>query len=271
MRNSNRGRVLFGAGVLGLLAQGSAIAADAAEDRDLEEVVVTGTRIAGSVGMAAPTPVTAVSAEELTAMSPSTLISALSQLPQFYGNTNNDVRTGFFSAPGAGNLNLRGLNTGGSGRTLTLLNGRRVVPATGFGSVDINILPTALVKRVDTVTGGASAAYGTDAVAGAVNFILDTNYTGWQVSALAGTTSRSDHDNTQFSAAWGTSLGSRTHLLLSAEYYQADQIDNYQSRSWYKGYSLLLNPDLSPTPGYTCAADFVKSGSRITRPECRTA
>ena len=116
-------------------------------------------------------------------MSPSTLISALSQLPQFYGNTNSDVRTAFFSSPGSGNLNLRGLNTGGSGRTLTLLDGRRVVPANGYGSVDINILPSALVKRVDTVTGGASAAYGTDAVAGAVNFILDTDYDGWQVNA----------------------------------------------------------------------------------------
>ena len=68
-------------------------------------------------------------------------------------------------------------------------------PRTGFGSVDMNILPESLVKRVDTVTGGASAAYGTDAVAGVVNFILDTEYTGWQSHAQSGATSRSDHDN----------------------------------------------------------------------------
>src|SRR5690606_37984464 len=105
--------------------------------------------------------------------------------PQFLGNTTNDTTTGFFGSPGAGNLNLRGLNTGGSGRTLTLLDGRRVVPATGLGSVDINILPSALVSRIDTVTGGATAAYGTDAVAGAVNFILDSNYTGWRATAQA--------------------------------------------------------------------------------------
>ncbi len=236
-------RAVAGAGVLGLaLAQtGTVIAADAADDETLEEVVVTGSRIA-NVGMTAPTPVTAVTTEELTTLSPSTLISALSQLPQFYGNTNNDVRSGFFSSPGAGNLNLRGLNTGGSGRTLTLLDGRRVVPATGFGSVDINILPSALVKRIETVTGGASAAYGTDAVAGAVNFILDTRYEGWQVNAQAGSTSRGDHDNMLYSAAWGGSIGERAHLLVSAEHYQADQVDSFSERGWYQGYSLIANP-----------------------------
>jgi len=155
----------------------AAQASTPAAEQELGEVVVTGSRITGSVGMTTPTPVTAVTADELAALSPSTLISAMSQLPQFYGNSNNDVRSGFFGSGGSGNLNLRGLNTGGqSGRTLTLLNGRRIVPGTGIGTVDINILPSALLKRVDTVTGGASAAYGTDAVAGAVNFIVDTEY-----------------------------------------------------------------------------------------------
>ncbi len=140
MRHSHRGTgVPFSAALLSLaLCQAAPI--HAAETEELSEVTVTGSRIA-NVGMAAPTPVTAVSLDELSTLSPGTLVSALSQLPQFYGNTTSDVRTGFFSSPGEGNLNLRGLNTGGSGRTLTLLDGRRVVPATGFGSVDINILP----------------------------------------------------------------------------------------------------------------------------------
>ena len=234
-----------------------------AQEEDLGEVVVTGSRITGSVGMTTPTPVTAVTAEELMALSPSTLISALSQLPQFYGNSNNDVRSGFFGSGGSGNLNLRGLNTGGqSGRTLTLLNGRRVVPGTGIGTVDINILPSALLKRVDTVTGGASAAYGTDAVAGAVNFIVDTEYTGWQLNAQAGTTSRSDHDNMLYSAAWGGDLGERSHLLLSAEYYHADQVLNYGGRDWYEGYSLVPNPVTSnTTPRLLAAANVVPSNA----------
>jgi iron complex outermembrane recepter protein len=247
MGNSKRGtNALTSALALGLTLTAGlpARAADQTpqqKEEELEEVMVTGSRITNT-GMTAPTPVTAVTAEELTVLSPSTLISAMSQLPQFYANTTSDARVNFFASPGAGNLNLRGLNTGGSGRTLTLLDGRRVVPATGFGSVDINILPTALLKRVETVTGGASAAYGTDAVAGAVNFILDTRYNGWQVNAQAGTTSRNDHDTMQYSAAWGAPLGERAHILLSAEYYQADPIDSYTSRSWYRGVSLIANP-----------------------------
>jgi outer membrane receptor protein involved in Fe transport len=213
-------------------------ATDGSQD---DAIVVTGSRIANS-GMQAPTPVTVVSATDLTTLSPSTLIAAMSQLPQFLGNTSNNVRTGFFSSPGEGNLNLRGLNTGGSGRTLTLLDGRRIVPATGYGSVDINVLPTALMQRVETVTGGASAAYGTDAVAGAVNFILNTKYTGWEVSAQGGITGQGDHKNWELSGAYGTKLGSNAHLLVSAEFYHADGIDSIADRGWYKGYSLINNP-----------------------------
>lgn len=264
MRISNRGGMWLGSGVLGLaLAQGVPAAGTPEEDSEITEVVVTGSRIS-NVGMSAPTPVTAISTDELEVLSPGTLISALSQLPQFYGNTNSDVRTGFFSSPGVGNLNLRGLNTGGSGRTLTLLDGRRVVPSNGFGSVDINILPQSLVSRVDTVTGGASAAYGTDAVAGAVNFILDTDYTGWQLNAQAGTTDRGDRDNVQYSAAWGTKLGDRAHLLLSAEYYHADRVNNYGGRNWYQGYSLIQNPSTSnATPRLLNRADTVSAISTI--------
>jgi iron complex outermembrane receptor protein len=231
-----------------------------AQDTGTEEIVVTGSLIRNVTGMSTPTPVTAVSSAELIALSPSTMISALSQLPQFLGNTTNDVRSGFFGSPGSGNLNLRGLNTGGSGRTLTLLNGRRVVPANGAGSVDINILPSALVQRVDTVTGGASAAYGTDAVAGAVNFILDTDYTGWQASLQTGATGESDHDNTLYSVAWGTPIGERMHLLLSGEYYQADRVDGFAERDWYQGYSLINNPDTSnSTPRFLLRPNVVSA------------
>jgi len=258
MRVSNRGsRALIGAGLVGVALAASAQAAqpESADDtatEELAEIVVTGSRIATSIGMETPTPVTAITADELDVLSPSTLISALSQLPQFYGNTNNDTRSSFFNSPGAGNLNLRGLNTGGSGRTLTLLDGRRVVPGNGYGSVDINLLPSTLLKRVDTVTGGASAAYGTDAVAGAVNFILDTKYNGWQLNAQAGSTSRNDRGNMEYSAAWGIPIGNRMHLLASAEYYKAERVDSFADRGWYQGYALINNPAANTltTPGY---------------------
>ena len=211
--------------------------------------------------MSTPTPVTAVTADELLALSPSTLISALSQLPQFYGNSTNDVRSGFFGSGGSGNLNLRGLNTGGSRPHADAAEWPSRRAGHRHRQVDINILPSALIKRVDTVTGGASAAYGTDAVAGAVNFILDTEYTGWQMNAQAGTTSRSDRDNMLYSAAWGGDLGERSHLLLSAEYYHADQVLNYGGRDWYKGYSLVPNPVTSSTTPRLLAAPNVVSSN----------
>ena len=116
------------------------------------------------------------------------------------------------------------------------------MPATSYGGVDINILPESLVKRVDTVTGGASAAYGTDAVAGVVNFILDTEYTGWQLHAQSGATSRSDHDNSEFAATYGVALGERAHLLLNAEYYKADGVFGYEDRDWYQSWGTITNP-----------------------------
>ena len=137
-------------------------------------IVVTGTRITVPAGMESPVPVTEVQAEQLEAMDPSSLINSLGQLPQFFGNTTPN-NSNFFTRGGTGNLNLRGL---GPNRTLTLLNGRRMPASSAFGGVDINVFPKAMIKSIETVTGGASAAYGTDAVAGVVNFILDTDYTG---------------------------------------------------------------------------------------------
>src|SRR5690349_21321474 len=106
MRDSRRGNQIRRTVALVLAlsaAEGwSAQPAKTDQDQELGEVVVTGSRITGSVGMTTPTPVTAVTAEELTALSPSTLISALSQLPQFYGNSTNDVRSGFFGSGGSG-------------------------------------------------------------------------------------------------------------------------------------------------------------------------
>src|SRR5690606_1405472 len=95
------------------------------QETAIEEIVITGSLLRNVDGMTTPTPVTAVSSTEMAALAPYTMISALSQLPQFLGNPTNEFRGNYFSAPGAGNLNLRALNTGGSGRTLTLLDGRR--------------------------------------------------------------------------------------------------------------------------------------------------
>jgi outer membrane receptor protein involved in Fe transport len=214
-------------------AQGQQVPAD-----QLAEVQVTGSRIQ-QTGMTTPTPVTAVSAVELTTLSPGTLAEGLAQLPQFFGSTTTASTGGFFTSPGAGNLNLRGL---GTNRTLTLLNGRRIVSSTRFGGTDINIFPEAMLKSVETVTGGASAAYGTDAIAGVVNFILDTKFTGLRGHAQGGITSKSDNRNGEISMSGGFALGERTHVLLSAEAYSQDGVFTVNDRDWYESWGAVTDP-----------------------------
>jgi iron complex outermembrane receptor protein len=231
-------------------------------DQPLQEIEVTGTRIQ-HVGMTTPTPVTSVSLDELTSMAPTTLIDALVELPQFYGSATtsnfNTGANGFFTSPGGGSLNLRGL---GTKRTLTLLDGRRMVDSTLYGGPDINLFPQAVIKRVDTVTGGASAAYGTDAVAGVVNFILDTKFNGFKATIQDGQTSRGDNKNAEISATFGHTLGEHAHIILSGEHYAEDPIYTWKGRDWYQGYGLLQstaagagnsqsNPRFYPAPYVT--------------------
>jgi outer membrane receptor protein involved in Fe transport len=202
-----------------------------------EEVVVTGTRIQTS-GMTTPTPVTTVSAGELQAMSPSTLVEGVVQLPQFYGSTTTANTAGFFTTPGAGNLNLRGLSTK---RTLTLLDGRRVVSSTIYGGPDINLFPENMLSRVEAVTGGASAAYGTDAVSGVVNFILDTEFDGFRANVQTGQTAEGDDTSHEISVSGGFSIGERTHMLISGEVHEQDGVHTYADRDWYQSWGRVRN------------------------------
>ena len=213
------------------VAQAQAQDADATStDRD-DAIIVTGSRIQ-SDGMQAPVPVTVVGADELEALSPGALISGVSELPQFLGNETPNSGGAYFSRSGFGTLNLRGL---GINRTLTLLNARRVPASSAFGGVDINLFPEAVISSVETTTGGASAAYGSDAVAGVVNFTIDTNFTGLELSAQAGITDRGDGENYEISGAFGTGFaGGRGQLIVAGEYYKHEGIFNYEDRDWYQ-------------------------------------
>lgn len=211
-----------------------------AQDAGVEEVTVTGSRIQQTSGMNTPTPVTAVSGEDLQFMAPGNMIEALSQLPLFYGNTSANDPGNFFSSPGSGNLNLRGI---GTRRTLVLLDGRRVVPSSRFGGTDISTFPEALMRTVETVTGGASAAYGTDAVTGVVNFVIDDDFEGVRGHAQSGTSSRGDGENWEASFAFGSEIGERMHLLFSADHFEQDGIHTYEGRDWYKNWGIITNPD----------------------------
>ncbi len=212
-----------------------------AQDEALEEITITGTRIR-TTGMELPNPVTVVTREEVNIISPTTLIEGLAELPQFFGSSTTQNPGNFFTTTGGGSLNLRGLN---SKRTLQLLDGRRVVQSTIFGGPDINLFPENVIRTVETVTGGATAAYGTDAVAGVVNFILDTSYEGIRGSVQGGENAKGDGSNYEISLGGGFALGERTHVLLNAEKNEQDAIwgEDVLDYDWYQGRSLIENPD----------------------------
>jgi iron complex outermembrane recepter protein len=219
-------------------------AAPAAEP--LEEVVVTGSLIAID-GAHAPTPVTVVTAEQLELAAPQTLTEGLLQLPMFKGSPSAQSQgTGTTSNNGASYLNLRGL---GTQRTLVLLDGRRVVSATSAGSVDVEELPEALISQVEVVTGGASAAYGSDAVAGVVNFRLDTKFRGVKGDLQYGQSDYNDDKNYKASIAAGDAFfDDKLHIVASLEHYDNKGVETTNRRPWaYEGTGAIPNPAVTAT------------------------
>jgi outer membrane receptor protein involved in Fe transport len=211
-------------------------------ETEVGEVMVTGSRIVRN-GYEAPTPTTVVGAEEIQARAPANIADYVNQLPQL-GNATSPRTTLQSSSTiggGANLLNMRGL---GTARTLVLLDGRRVVSAGLNSAVDINLLPTNLVQRVDVVTGGASAAYGSDAVAGVTNFILDSGFSGWKGSISSGVTDRKDGENWNGDLAYGRAFADgKGHVLLSVQGLYQKGIDDIRSRDWYRpGYNYIANP-----------------------------
>jgi iron complex outermembrane receptor protein len=199
-----------------------AAAEQAPDDDELQQVVVTGSRLAS--GFTAPTPLTAISADQLSLASPNDIATALAQAPSLSSSildTNAGAAGASQGTNGQSLLNLRGL---GINRTLVLLDGQRLGTTNVQDSVDINMIPQTLVKRVDIVTGGASATYGSDAVAGVVNFVLDTDYQGFKADINGGTTSYSDSNSGSVSVAFGRSFGDRFKLIASASAYKRTEV-----------------------------------------------
>lgn len=214
---------------IGLIAVSAAPAfAAEAPANDVEQVVVTGSRIVRN-GYTAPTPVTVVGLEELRRSAPSSIPDGLNQLPQFSGSSSTSANSGGTATkPSDGNyLNLRNL---GPIRTLILLDGQRLPPTSFDGTVDANIIPESLISRVDVVTGGASAAYGSDAVSGVVNFIFDTKFTGFKGGYSYGISRYDDNPGYKYNLAGGFKFNEgRGHVLLSYDHYDIPGIkDNFQ-------------------------------------------
>jgi iron complex outermembrane receptor protein len=217
------------------------------ESAPLTEIVVTSTRIVRD-GYDAPTPTTVIGLEEIQASAPSNIAHFLNKLPAVVGSTRPHVNQTSIGAAltGINTLNLRGL---GGNRTLILLDGHRLTPATLTGLVDVNGLPQSLIERTDVVTAGASAAWGSDAVAGVVNFVLNKKFEGLKGDVQYGSTSKDDDHTYKVSLTGGTSFaGGRGHFLAAAEYAYNEGI-RYNNRAWYRGAKLIFNPDYTATNG----------------------
>jgi len=214
------------------------VTANAQQPAAIEEISVTGSRIQRD-GMSSPTPLTSISTEEMRIMAPTLIMDALTQMPQFRDNGQSQTGSIFTSGGGSNSVNLRGI---GSNRTLTLLSGRRVVSSQQSGTVDIAMFPTSLIQRVEVVTGGASAAYGSDAISGVSNFVLDTNFSGAKVNVQSGISSRGDHPSQQVEFAFGTGIGERGHLITSFDWYDAKGILGTEGRDWYQGWAMITGP-----------------------------
>ncbi|BAK67812.1 TonB-dependent receptor-like protein [Sphingobium sp. SYK-6] len=212
------------------------------ETENKQDLVITGTRL---VGFSAPTPVTSIGQQDLEAKAIRSVTDLMMDVPTLRFNQNN----GQVSAPiGASNLDLRGL---GSSRTLLLLDGRRFAATDSSGGVDVSVIPAVLINKVEIVTGGASAAYGSDAVSGVVNISLDSRLEGVKGSVQYSETTYGDHRQPGASLAVGKSaLGGRLHVIAAGDFYRnTGQLDQ-STRPWGShNYAVLTNPAYTTTNG----------------------
>ncbi|MEM7220220.1 MAG: TonB-dependent receptor [Pseudomonadota bacterium] len=214
------------AGAIGALSAASALTAVVAapqvahaESADtIEEVVVTGSRIKKK-DFVSNAPVATVDAEQFTLTNTVNTENLLNSLPQTVAGLD---RTSNNPGNGTATVDLRGL---GSNRTLVLINGKRVVPTSRNGTVDINTIPTALIEQVEVLTGGASAVYGSDALAGVVNFVLKDDFEG--VAVDAGYEITEDGDAGLFSTnltVGGNFADGRGNAVVSFNYTDRDDL-----------------------------------------------
>jgi len=225
-------------GSAGAAAQPANAAQDTADAASQSDIIVTGSRIQRQ-GYTAPTPLTVLNSDDLIRKAPSNVPDALNQLPQFQGSINQNMQTDTGSSKvRSGNyLDIRAL---GPQRVLILMNGRRVPPTSSNGATDTNLIPQMLISRVDVVTGGASAAYGSDAVSGVVNFVLDDKFQGLKLNAQSGVSTYGDDASYKFGAAFGHAfMDDRLHVVASAEYYHSDGITDRSSRHTSSGENSL--------------------------------
>ncbi len=210
--------------------------ADAADEPEaasaLEEVTVTGSRIRRD-DFSNPQPTTVVGGDMLENLGIVNLGDAMANLPSNVGNNTPTANPGGNFFNGSNIANLRGLNPFFGSRTLTLVDSRRHIPTNQGDGVDLNFIPSILIDRMEVVTGGASASYGSGAIGGVTNILLDRDLDGGKVQVDFGTTAEDDGDDLHYGLAWGTAIGESSHFVVGYEGQDMDSIDSCaKARDW---------------------------------------
>lgn len=240
---ARRSRFLLLATVFAAAAQPAlAQTAPADEAGEPQDIVITGSLVERS-GFDTPTPVTVIGMDAIERVAAPSIADVINQMPAVRPSLTptSAVNAGGNTQTGGNFLDLRGL---GYARTMVLLDGRRYVPTNPTGAVSINNIPQALIDRVDIVTGGASAAYGADAVAGVVNLRINSKMRGVRATLQGGAAEEGDYRQILASVAAGTKVTERLHLVVGGEFSDNNGIGRLFDRDWSAcGPGLLANPN----------------------------
>ena len=244
----------------------------AAAAEELAEVTVTGSRVISN-GNDSPTPVTVVTVEDILTTRPTTIFEGLLDMPAFAGSRGATTNPG--NAAGRNNnisaLSLRGL---GQQRTLVLYDGHRVPPTQEDGFVNVNMIPQMLLQRVDVVTGGGSAVYGSDAITGVVNFVTDRNFNGIKANAQYGISQQRDGRATELGIAGGMDLfGGRGHIEGSLQQHDDKGVDLKTSRQFGRERWTLQGSGTTALPNFLvpyATNSALTFGGKITGPATGT-
>ncbi|HEY1126035.1 MAG TPA: TonB-dependent receptor [Sphingobium sp.] len=231
---------------IGMIAAVPAFAQDqpegASDEAPAEPIIITGSRIARQ-DYSSNSPIVTVGKELIEQSSTAAIEQNLNKLPQFTPaktpTGGGDIQPTATNTPGAATVSLRGL---GANRNLVLLDGRRATPSNAAGVVDINTIPSAAIERVEIISGGASATYGADAVAGVTNFILKKNFKGLELDGQTSIANAGDGFEYQVSGIMGTDFEDGRGNISIAMSMNTREASYQRNRSWYQ--DLWKNPTI---------------------------
>ncbi|MCW2395318.1 MULTISPECIES: TonB-dependent receptor plug domain-containing protein [unclassified Sphingobium] len=266
---SRRTWLLASAAACTAVALGSAPAlaqdgpAPQAQDNDAQvrDIIITGSRVKRD-GFQAPTPLVVVTSEAIAERGAANVGDYLNEVPSFRPSVSNQTNTQSSNLSGATFADLRAL---GNIRTLVLVDGRRHVPTAPTGQVDLNLMPTVMIDRVDVVTGGASAAYGSDAISGVVNVIMNNRLTGLKGDLSLGLSEEGDNFERRIGLAFGSPFAEgRGHFVIGGEYVKSDGIGGFDDRAWGRRYEESVSfaatrPAGTPSRSFESGVRFVNS------------